>query len=152
MVAITTTSLSSANSAVSENKCTSAIFAQIDRQHPHRHHPYHSIPYYHLQNVPISFFFFTSHTFIHVHGILWWLAFWLLLIHISVPWAFELTMLRRASHDKPWESLYLLRRRDSRFSTNSTRKTSSRLRPNLGKCSLPLSLWAGNLSCLGDNK
>ena len=31
----------------------------------------------------------------------------------------------RPSHDKPWELLYLLRRRDSEFSIDSTRKDQS---------------------------
>ena len=45
--------------------------------------------------------------------------------YISVPWAFQLTMLGRSSHDKPWETLYLLRRRDSGFSINSTRRPAT---------------------------
>ena len=68
MVAITTTSLSSANSAVSENKCTSAIFAQIDRHHPHQHHPYHTIIYRMCQFLSSSSLLTLSSTFMGYYG------------------------------------------------------------------------------------
>ena len=148
MVDITTTSFSSANSAVSENKST-IIFTKIGHhQQPHRHHPDQTEWFFPGRNSirTDSFHFSLSST-------LWDIMAAAILVafdtypspgHLSSQWFVP----------ESWQTLGIALFTASPWLWFFDQFHQKRPVdwPNLGKCSLPLSLWAEFFSCLDHKK